>query len=158
MHGISWEHLFTIPKYAKNSRVINVTVRSPQSPQFPHGSIDPIGMESVFTFPNMRKIAVINVTVRSPPLPQFPHGSIDPIGMQSVGSTFSQCENQQSITVTVRSPFLGPSNACLYCFFVQKIAHLSRQKFAKTKRWDYSREHIFLCTAIQEKLLLIIYY
>jgi hypothetical protein len=27
------------------------------SPQFPHGSIDPIGMESVFTFPNMRKIA-----------------------------------------------------------------------------------------------------
>jgi hypothetical protein len=51
-HGIS----FHIPEYAKNSRVINGTVRSPPSPQFPHGSIDPIGMESVFTFPNMRKI------------------------------------------------------------------------------------------------------
>jgi hypothetical protein len=38
---------FSQSKYAKISRVINVTVRSPQSPQFPHGSIDPIGMESV---------------------------------------------------------------------------------------------------------------
>jgi hypothetical protein len=76
-HGIS----FHSPEYAKNSRVSNVTVRSPPSPQFPHGSIDPIGMESVFTLPNMRKIA--ESTVRSPS-PQFPHGSIDPIGMESV--------------------------------------------------------------------------
>jgi hypothetical protein len=51
-HGIS----FHFPEYAKISRVINVTVRSSPSPQFPHGSIDPIGMESVFTLPNMRKI------------------------------------------------------------------------------------------------------
>jgi hypothetical protein len=88
---IGMESVFTIPKYAKNSRAINVTVRSPPSPQFPHGSIDPIGMESVGStfslFPKMRR--VINVTVRSPPSPQFPHGSIDPLGMESVRSRFS---------------------------------------------------------------------
>jgi hypothetical protein len=59
------------------------------SPQFPHGSIDPIGMESVYA----KNSRVINVTVRSPPSPQFPHGSIDPIGTESV-FTFSKkiCE------------------------------------------------------------------